>query len=47
MTLSKLVDAATAVTGLGVEAQWLMTEEVAPHEQVRPHCSALSFGLAV
>ena len=47
MTLSKLVDAATAVTGLGVEAQWLMTEEVTPHEQVWPHCSALSFGLAV
>ena len=28
--LSKLVSTTTIVTGLGVEAQWLMTEEVVP-----------------
>lgn len=31
-TLSKLVDAATTVTGLSVEAQWLLTKEVTPRE---------------
>jgi hypothetical protein len=40
-TLSKLVDAAVAVTRLGAKVQWLMIEEVVPHEQVRPRCSAL------
>jgi hypothetical protein len=47
MTLSKLADAAAVVVGLGAKAQRLMTEEVPPREQVRPRCSALSFGLAL
>ena len=47
VTLSKLVNAPTIVTGLGAEVQWLMTEEVTPHEQVRLCCSASSFELVV
>jgi hypothetical protein len=34
-TLSKLIDAATAIAGLSAETQRLMVEEVMPHEQVR------------
>lgn len=46
-TLSELVDAAATVTGLGTEAQRLMTEEITPREQVRPYHSASFFKLVV
>jgi len=42
-TLSKLVNAATMVIGLSIEAQWLLAKEVAPREQVRLCCHASSF----
>jgi uncharacterized membrane protein len=46
-TLAKLVDVVTTITGLGTEAQWLMTKEVMSRVQVRPRFSTLSFEFTV
>lgn len=46
-TLAKLVDVVATITGLGTEAQRLMTKEVMSRVQVRPCFSALSFEFIV